>query len=154
MVDARCDRRSFLGSSGGAVGAALVSACGPGGGSSKTPAAAMRGQASSTFPADFVWGTATASYQIEGAVAEDGRGPSIWDVFCKKPGATFEGDSGDVACDHYHRYIEDVALLKELGVKSYRLSLSWTRLLPDGRGRVNEKGFDFYKRLLDALERA
>ena len=110
--------------------------------------------ASSGFPADFAWGTATASYQVEGAVAEDGRGPSIWDVFCKKPGAVFEGDNGDVACDHYHRLAEDVALLKRLGVRSYRFSLSWTRLLPEGRGRINEKGFDFYKRLLDEIERA
>jgi beta-glucosidase len=101
-----------------------------------------------------VWGTATASYQIEGAVAEDGRGPSGWDLFCKKPGAVFEGNTGDVACDHYHRYAEDVALLKELGVKSYRLSLSWTRILPQGRGSINEKGLDFYKRLLDELGRA
>jgi len=119
-----------------------------------SPQPSARGPAQAGFPDDFVWGTATASYQIEGAVAEDGRGPSIWDVFCKKPGAVFEGDNGDVACDHYHRYAEDVALLKQLGVKSYRLSLSWTRLLPEGRGRVNEKGVDFYKRLFDALAHA
>jgi beta-glucosidase len=101
-----------------------------------------------------VWGAAAAAYQIEGAAAEDGRGPSIWDVFCKKPGAIFEGHTGDVACDHYHRYKEDVALLKTLGVASYRLSISWTRVVPAGRGAVNEKGFDFYKRLLDELQKA
>ena len=154
MSDTRWDRRSFLGSVGGGGGAALLASCGPSAGSPKGPQPLPRGPALSSFPADFTWGTATASYQIEGAVAEDGRGPSVWDVFCKKPGAIFEGNSGDVACDHYHRYVEDVALLKELGVRSYRLSLSWTRLLPEGRGRINEKGFDFYKRLLDALEHA
>jgi beta-glucosidase len=146
-------RRSFLGST-SAVGAALLGACDPIGGPAKAPNPAARGPAPSSFPSGFVWGTATASYQIEGAVAEDGRGTSIWDVFCKKPDAVFEGHSGDVACDHYHRYAEDIALLKQLGVKSYRLSLSWTRLLPEGRGHVNEKGFDFYKRLFDELGRA
>ena len=106
------------------------------------------------FPKDFIWGAATASYQVEGAVAEDGRGPSVWDTFSKKKGAVFEGHTGDVACDHYHRYKEDVALLKTLGVKSYRFSVSWSRVLPAGVGAVNEKGLDFYKRLCDELDKA
>jgi beta-glucosidase len=103
------------------------------------------------FPRDFVWGTATAAYQIEGAAGQDGRGLSVWDVFSKKKGAVWEGDSGDVACDHYHRYQEDIAIMKALGVKSYRFSVSWTRILPDGTGASNPKGFDFYNRLVDEL---
>ena len=104
-----------------------------------------------TFPADFVWGAATAAYQIEGAAAEDGRGPSIWDVFCRRPRAVFEGHSGDVACDHYHRYREDVALMRGLGLQAYRFSVSWSRVLPDGVGAVNARGLAFYDRLTDAL---
>ena len=106
------------------------------------------------FPKDFTWGVATAAYQVEGAASEDGRGPSVWDTFSKKPGAVFEGHTGDVACDHYHRYKEDVALMKTLGAKSYRFSVSWTRLLPEGTGTPNPKGFDFYNRLLDELAKA
>ena len=104
-----------------------------------------------TFPADFVWGAATAAYQIEGAAHEDGRGPSTWDVFCKRPGAVFEGHSGDVACDHYHRYRDDVASLRALGVHAYRFSVSWSRVLPDGQGQLNAAGLAFYDRLVDAL---
>lgn len=104
------------------------------------------------FPAGFAWGAATSSYQIEGAVAEDGRTPSIWDTFSRTPGKTLNGDTGDVACDHYHRFREDVELMADLGVKHYRFSISWSRVLPGGRGQVNEKGLDFYKRLLDALQ--
>lgn len=103
------------------------------------------------FPADFVWGAAAASYQIEGAVDEDGKGPSDWDVFCDKPGAVYSGHSGRVACDHYHRYPEDVALMKELGIGAYRLSLCWPRILPEGVGAVNQRGLDFYDRLIDEL---
>ncbi len=103
------------------------------------------------FPPDFTWGTATAAYQIEGAAAEDGRGPSIWDTFSRRPGAVHEGDTGDVAADHYHRYAEDVALLADLGVNAYRLSLSWSRLLPTGTGTVNPQGVDFYRRLVESL---
>lgn len=103
------------------------------------------------FPKDFVWGAATAAYQVEGAWNEDGKGPSVWDVFSKKPGAVFEGNTGQVACDHYHRIAEDIALMKRLGIKSYRFSVAWTRVLPQGIGAVNEKGLDFYKRLLDGL---
>ncbi len=104
-----------------------------------------------TFPESFVWGTATAAYQIEGAANEDGRGPSTWDVFCKRPGAVFEGHSGDVACDHYHRYRDDVGLMRELGAQGYRFSVSWSRVLPEGRGKRNEAGLAFYDRLVDAL---
>lgn len=103
------------------------------------------------FPADFVWGTATASYQIEGAVNEDGRGPSIWDTFSHTPGKTAGGDTGDVACDHYHRYRDDVALMKELGIGAYRFSIAWPRIQPDGRGPVNSVGLDFYSHLIDEL---
>jgi beta-glucosidase len=104
-----------------------------------------------TFPADFAWGAATAAYQVEGAAHEDGRGPSVWDVFCARPGAVFEGHSGAIACDHYHRYRDDVALMRELGLSCYRFSASWSRVLPEGRGAANEKGIDFYERLTDAL---
>jgi beta-glucosidase len=103
------------------------------------------------FPRGFLWGTATAAYQIEGAVSEDGRGPSVWDQFCKKPGAVFEGHTGEVACDHYHRWREDLALIKGLGANAYRFSVSWTRVLPQGVGAVNARGLDFYDRLVDAL---
>ncbi|HYU77286.1 MAG TPA: GH1 family beta-glucosidase [Ktedonobacteraceae bacterium] len=103
------------------------------------------------FPENFLWGVATASYQIEGAATEDGRGESIWDRFCATPGKVLNGDSGLVACDHYHRYREDVALMRELGVKAYRFSIAWPRILPDGRGQVNPAGLDFYDRLVDAL---
>ena len=103
------------------------------------------------FPKDFVWGTATASYQIEGAHQEDGRGPSIWDTFSHTPGKVFNDDNGDVACDSYHRYEEDVALLKKLGVKAYRFSIAWPRIFPKGTGDVNEKGLDYYRKVVDAL---
>jgi beta-glucosidase len=104
-----------------------------------------------SFPDGFAWGTASASYQIEGAVSEDGRTPSIWDTFSHTPGAVLDGDTGDVACDHYHRWKEDLDLMVELGIPSYRFSVSWSRVLPDGRGRVNHSGLDFYKRLVDGL---
>ncbi len=103
------------------------------------------------FPDGFAWGTATASYQIEGAVDEDGRSPSIWDTFSHTPGKVQGGDTGDVADDHYRRYEEDVALMADLGVGWYRFSLAWPRLQPDGRGALNEAGVDFYSRLIDAL---
>jgi beta-glucosidase len=103
------------------------------------------------FPAGFVWGTATASYQIEGAVKEGGRTPSIWDTFSHTPGKVVNGDTGDVADDHYHRYREDVALLADLGVTHYRFSLAWPRLQPDGKGAINPDGLDFYSRLVDEL---
>src|SRR5690349_21481403 len=103
------------------------------------------------FPDGFAWGAATASYQIEGAVREGGRGPSIWDTFSHHPGAVAGGDTGDVADDHYHRYREDVALLADLGVTHYRFSLAWPRLQPTGRGPLNRAGLDFYQRLVDEL---
>jgi beta-glucosidase len=104
-----------------------------------------------SFPSDFIWGAATAAYQIEGAWDEDGKGESIWDRFSHTPGKIANGDTGDVACDHYHRWREDVALMKELGLRAYRFSISWPRLLLEGRGRVNAAGLDFYSRLVDAL---
>src|SRR6187402_595349 len=102
------------------------------------------------FPANFLFGAATAAYQIEGAAHEDGRTDSIWDVFCRVPGAVVNGDNGDVACDHYHRYRDDVALMSDLGLQTYRFSTSWARVRPDG-GPVNAKGIDFYSRLVDEL---
>jgi len=104
-----------------------------------------------TFPSEFVWGCATASYQIEGAVNEDGRGPSIWDTFSHTPGKTRDGDTGDVACDHYHRMPEDVALMGDLGLHAYRFSIAWPRVIPTGSGTVNQAGLDFYSRLVDEL---
>ncbi|MFH8756834.1 GH1 family beta-glucosidase [Streptomyces atroolivaceus] len=103
------------------------------------------------FPRDFVWGTATAAYQIEGGVAEEGRSPSIWDTFSHTPGKVANGDHGDEACDHYHRWPEDVALMKRLGVDSYRMSTAWPRVVPGGDGPVNAPGLDFYDRLVDGL---
>jgi beta-glucosidase len=106
------------------------------------------------FPEGFIWGTATAAYQIEGAWNEDGKGESIWDRFSHTPGKIMNGDTGDVACDHYHRWREDVELMKAIGVNAYRFSISWPRILPDGRGRVNQAGLDFYRRLAEALREA
>lgn len=103
------------------------------------------------FAADFLWGASTASYQIEGAVAEDGRGETIWDRFSHTPGKVQNGDTGDVACDHYHRWQEDIGLLKRLNLSAYRFSVAWSRILPSGRGPVNQAGIDFYSRLVDGL---
>jgi beta-glucosidase len=108
------------------------------------------GQLGLAFPAGFVWGAATSAYQIEGA-ASAGRGPSIWDTFSHRPGTIVDGSNGDVACDHYHRWATDLDLMKSLGITSYRFSLSWSRILPSGRGAVNQKGLDFYKALIDGL---
>ncbi|MBS0516892.1 MAG: beta-glucosidase [Proteobacteria bacterium] len=105
------------------------------------------------FPADFLWGAATSAYQIEGSPLADGAGPSIWQRFTRTPGMMANGDTGDVACDHYRRWKDDVALMKRLGLKAYRFSIAWARVLPEGRGRVNEKGLDFYSRLVDELLR-
>ncbi|WP_088290058.1 GH1 family beta-glucosidase [Kineosporia sp. A_224] len=104
-----------------------------------------------TFPEGFLWGAATASYQIEGAATEDGRGPSIWDTFSHTPGLTLDGATGDVACDHYHRVDADVALMAGLGLQGYRFSVAWPRIVPTGSGAVNQAGLDFYSRLVDAL---
>jgi beta-glucosidase len=103
------------------------------------------------FPQGFLWGTATSAYQIEGAASDDGRGPSIWDTFAHTPGKTLNGDTGDVASDHYHRYESDVALMQSLGLQSYRFSVSWPRVQPDGSGRANQAGLDFYRRLVGSL---
>jgi beta-glucosidase len=103
------------------------------------------------FPVNFLWGAATASYQIEGAWNEDGKGESIWDRFSHTPGKISDKSTGDVACDHYHRYPEDIALMRQLGLKAYRFSVSWPRVFPSGFGRVNMAGLDFYDRLTDAL---
>src|SRR5438067_9413759 len=103
------------------------------------------------FPEAFIWGTATAAFQIEGAVHEDGRGPSIWDTFSHTPGRIADGTDADVACGHYHRYAEDVAIMADLGLGSYRFSIAWPRIVPAGSGPVNQAGLDFYARLVDAL---
>ncbi|HYY08596.1 MAG TPA: family 1 glycosylhydrolase, partial [Actinomycetota bacterium] len=104
-----------------------------------------------TFPDGFLWGVATSAYQIEGAAAEDGRGPSIWDTYAHTPGKIRNGENADVANDHYHRYVEDVALMRSIGVQAYRFSISWPRILPEGVGEPNPKGLDFYRRLVDEL---
>jgi len=104
-----------------------------------------------SFRKDFLWGAATASYQIEGAAYADGKGLSVWDMLCRVPGAVWSGHTGDVADDHYHRYREDVGLMQDIGLQAYRFSISWPRVIPAGTGAVNEKGLDFYDRLVDAL---
>jgi beta-glucosidase len=105
------------------------------------------------FPEDFVWGTATASYQVEGAGHEGGRGECIWDTFARRPGAVYAGESGEVACDQYHRYAEDIALMAELGFKSYRFSIAWPRVIPAGTGKVNPEGIAYYRRLCEELHK-
>jgi beta-glucosidase len=104
-----------------------------------------------SFPQGFLWGAATASYQVEGAVHEGGRGASIWDTFSHTPGKTNQSDTGDVADDYFHRYKQDIALMKELGLKVYRFSVAWTRIFPTGTGAPNSQGIDFYKRVVDTL---
>ncbi|HEY9629791.1 MAG TPA: GH1 family beta-glucosidase [Coleofasciculaceae cyanobacterium] len=104
-----------------------------------------------TFPIDFLWGAATASYQVEGAYQQDGKGLSIWDVYSHLPGTTYQGTNGDIAADHYNRYSEDVRLMAEMGMRSYRFSIAWTRIFPNGSGEVNPKGIAFYSRLIDEL---
>ena len=104
-----------------------------------------------TFPKDFVWAAASASFQIEGAANEDGKGLSVWDAFCKQPGKVYGGNTGDIACDHYNRFEDDCKIMRDIGLKAYRLSISWPRVMPDGIGRINEKGLAFYNRLIDKL---
>src|SRR5215207_6800180 len=101
----------------------------------------------SQFPADFLWGCATSAYQIEGSPLADEAGASIWHRFSHTPGNTTNGDTGDVACDHYRRYGSDIGLMRELGLKAYRLSISWSRVFPEGKGGINQRGIDFYSRL-------
>lgn len=105
------------------------------------------------FQDDFLWGAATSAYQIEGAAAEGGKGPSVWDVFSHIPGHAYQDETGDIACDHFHRFREDIALMKRIGLKAYRFSVSWTRILPEGTGQVNEAGLRFYEDLIDELNR-
>lgn len=104
-----------------------------------------------SFPKDFLWGTATAAYQIEGGRHEDGTGRNIWDDYCEQPGKIMDRSSGDIACDHYHRFREDVELMASVGIRNYRFSVSWARILPEGTGKVNEKGIAFYNALIDCL---
>ncbi len=101
-----------------------------------------------SFRKDFVWGAAASSYQIEGAWDADGKGLSVWDMLTRQPGKVWEGHTGDVACDHYHRYEEDVALMGEIGLQAYRLSISWPRVLPEGVGAINEAGLSFYREVI------
>ena len=103
------------------------------------------------FPDDFIWGGATSAYQIEGAWNEDGKGPSIWDVFSMIPGKIKNFENGNIACDHVHRYKDDVALMKKIGLKAYRFSISWSRIIPSGRGVINPKGIEFYNNLINEL---
>lgn len=120
-------------------------------GKSASAAAARRPESRMGFPAGFTWGVASSAYQIEGAADVEGKGPSVWDEFCRVPGNIAGGHRGDVACDHFHRFRDDVALMKSLGVAAYRFSVSWPRVMPQGRGRVNEVGLGFYDRLVDSL---
>ena len=113
--------------------------------------APVRAGALAPLARNFVWGVSTSSYQIEGATQIDGRGPSVWDEYCRVPGRIANGDTGDIACDHYHRYAEDIALMRDLGVGAYRFSIAWPRVLPMGRGAANEAGLAFYARLIDGL---
>ena len=107
---------------------------------------------SSKFPEEFLFGAATASYQIEGGAADGGRLPSIWDTFARSQGRTFNGDSGDVACDHFHKYAEDIKAMADIGLTAYRFSMAWPRIRPTGDGDFNDEGFAFYHRILDELE--
>src|SRR5256885_15179449 len=106
------------------------------------------------FPESFVWGAATWAYRVEGAASQDGRGGSVWDVFSRASGATHLGQTGDTACDHYNRWREDIALMSAMGLRSYRFSVSWPRIFPEGTGAVNAPGLDFYDRLVDGLAEA
>jgi len=147
----RISRRAFtriLGMAAGVVSLPGLSAAAAG------PANPERDSGRHHFPEDFLWGSATASYQVEGAAQEDGRGPSIWDTFSHTPGKTANGDTGDVADDYYHRYKQDIALMKELGLKSFRFSVAWPRIFPTGTGAPNPKGLDFYDRVVDELLKA
>jgi beta-glucosidase len=138
------NRRTFLEAGIGALGAATIR-CGKSS-SASSPSSAVR-----SFPPGFLWGAATSAYQIEGGWNADGKGESVWDRFAHTPGKILNGDTGDVACDHYHRYREDVELMRRLNLGSYRFSISWSRIQPDGHGSVNRAGLDFYDRLTDEI---
>src|SRR6187549_2197089 len=129
-------RRQFLGWSAAAAAAYSLAV--------KRARAAKPPARLTEFPKGFIWGAAAASYQIEGAATADGKGPSIWDMFTRKPGAIWKDGNADIACDHYNRYKEDVAIMKGLGIPAYRLSIAWPRVFPEGTGAVNAKGLDFY----------
>ena len=103
------------------------------------------------FAKNFVWGAATSAYQIEGTGAEDRKGKNIWDIYTKEPWHIYGGHTGDIACDHYHRFREDAVLMKEMGLKAYRFSIDWSRVLPEGIGKVNEVGIEFYSNVINAL---
>ena len=158
-ADLRLSRRHFLSSalSAGAVAGlpALFSACSSSkAGVVSTPSPArtpFNPPAQANFPKGFYWGTATASYQVEGAWKTDGKGESSWDRFAHTPGKIKNGDTGDVACDSYHRWLEDIALMRAMNLNSYRFSISWPRIQPSGSGLANAKGLDYYSRLTDAL---
>src|SRR5215467_10146122 len=144
-------RRDFVKLAGVAGLAGTTQAAGS---SNKRTTRGSQMEASRQFPKGFFWGTATSSYQIEGAWNEDGKGPSIWDTYAHTPGNIKNGDTGDVANDHYHRYKEDVTLMKDLGATAYRFSICWPRIFPEGTGQPNAKGLDFYSRLVDELKAA
>lgn len=145
-------RRGFLGIAAASAAALVAGGCGRGGVSGEPRGSKdTQGKAARSFPSDFMWGTATAACQIEGAAAIDGKGPSIWDAYSRKPGAVDGGDTPEVACDFYRRFPDDVKLMQELGVKHFRFSISWPRILPEGTGAISRKGLDFYKRLADTL---
>src|SRR5215510_223449 len=147
----RISRRSFGKIAGAAALASTTSTSLPFSAKSAHAELPFQDNSRREFPQGFLWGSATASYQVEGAVNEDGRGASIWDTFSHTPGKVIENATGDVADDHYHRYKEDVQLMKALGVKSYRFSIAWPRVFPNGDGAPNPKGLDFYNRLVDEL---
>src|SRR5262245_46241123 len=150
----RVSRREFARAAASASIAATATGCS----TSDAPAAQPQQAATSadqatgrTFPKGFYWGVGTSAYQIEGAWNEDGKGPSIWDTYAHAPGHIKNNDTGDVANDHYHRYNEDIALMKDIGATAYRFSIAWPRIFPQGTGTPNAKGVDFYKRLTDEL---
>jgi beta-glucosidase len=151
------NRRKFLAGSAAAAGAAFVANASLPAAGEPEPSIKPEEKGSGgavVFPGDFLWGMATASYQVEGAWKEDGKGESIWDRYAHAPGHIKGGDTGDVACDHYHRYRDDIALLKRLNQKSYRFSIAWPRIFPDGPGMPSQKGIDHYKRVMDAVHEA
>ena len=148
----RLSRRQLCATMLGAAAGAIAAGCTRGVGlDPELPTSQSPVRAPLMFPEGFSWGVATSAYQVEGAVAADGRGRSIWDTFCDRPGTIADGSSGAVACDHYHRWESDLDLMRILGLSSYRFSVAWPRVLPDGRGRVNRRGLDFYDRLVDGL---
>jgi beta-glucosidase len=148
-------RRTFLRGGGiaviAALGGQLLDGCTSPAPSRRLPSASAERTGPIPFPREFQWGVATSAYQVEGAAREDGKGPSVWDTFSHHNGTVADGSTGDVAADHYHRYAEDIALMSLLHIRSYRFSISWPRVLPEGAGTVNQKGLDFYKKLVDAL---